>query len=235
MPGIEHVLFNPFLKATAGSALRAAALGMFTDDVLSAHSSEPAIAALYNEYHPVWKAYSDCYNGRFYALGMGKSKTQSLQEAVAGLSDDIKEWGLAIERVHRRDTPGYQKLLPNGRRAFRQGRMSTRIAAVGSLVLALQDNEPLLAALLPVVQEKATLLADLRLAAEGAQSAKNGKRLALKTLRLDLCRALYSVLGGLIHLYPDNPERVSNFFDVATMHRRRHRKKSDTATDEAAA
>lgn len=52
MPGLEHVLTNPFLAATKISASRAMALGDFTDNALKGAGNPPEIAALYEAYHP---------------------------------------------------------------------------------------------------------------------------------------------------------------------------------------
>lgn len=223
MPGIEHFLINPFLQATKRSAGRTATLGRYTDAALYEASDNPDVAVLYNKYHPVWEAFQVLHSDRGAVQGKSVGKTDGLNKALARLSDDIKDWAFAIETVYRRGTPGYIKLLPRGRAPFRDGKTVTRIAAVHALSLALQD-EPALATLRVTVEDAYAELDNIINAAEGAKSSKGVTRDQLERARVQLCEALYAVLGGVIHLYPNNERRVKHFFDIATMHRHRHRK-----------
>lgn len=237
MPGILHFLVNPFVNATTNSAARASTIGHFTDVALYAESENADIAALYNQYHPVWAAFEAMFGQRVATHGQSVSKAFAMQKALRKMSDDVKEWAFAVEAVHRRNTPPYLKFFPRGRSPFRDGRMETRIAAVGALALALQD-EPLLASLHATVQQAYADLDDLATKASGGRSSRKKSNNELETARLQLCEALYAVLGGLIRIYPNNPDRVKHFFDVRTMHRHKHRSahKSDVpAKDELVA
>lgn len=223
MPGIEHILTNPFLNATKGSCERAFILGTFTDGALRRPGVEPEIAALYDAYHPVFADFKERFLTRTSRRGEGKSKTFAQRVLLQELSGHIKDWGLRIEMVHRRDTPAYLTFLPRGRKPFRSGKIDSRASAVLSLSLSLQ-TEPALSDLRLKVEAFYAQLAAAISGAEGAKSLKGASRHELEEARIALCHALYAVLGGLIRLYPDQPDRAKAYFDIATLHRHRHRK-----------
>lgn len=223
MPGIEHILINPFLAATKRSVRRANALGAYTNAALSAATADPAIAALYAAYKPVWMAWETLFVDKSLKQDKQAGSTAGQKNLFRKLSQDIKEWGLSIENVHRKGTQGYIRLLPNGRRPFRNGQTEQRLTAVSVLASALAD-EPSLAALHATVVAVLASLEAAKGRAEGNKSLRKGAAITLEQARVDLCVALYGALCGLLHLHARNPHLVRAFFDIATLHRHRHRK-----------
>ncbi len=224
------MLVNPFVSTTKRAGGRAATLGRYTDSALSAPGNPAEIAALYAAYHPVWEVFKNAYYERSSKGGEQVGKVAGMKEQLRALSDNIKEWALAIEQVHRKGTPGYVTLLPQGRHPFRNGSKTERIATVDALVLSLAE-QPELSALHTEVAAFAMQLKTFNADAEGKKGGRRSSSVSLERARLALCSALYAVLGGLINLYPDEPHRVSLYFDIATMHRHRHRKgKSEEAS-----
>jgi hypothetical protein len=231
MPGIEHILTNPFLNATKRSLSRARVLGSYTDAGLGRPGAPPEIVALYNTYHPVFENFKALFLARDSQTGHHISKTFAQTLLLEELSERIKEWGFQIEYVHRRDSPEYQTFFPQGRRPFRHGKIEMRASAVSQLALALQ-GKPEFSALLAEVQAFSEQLQAAIAGAIAAQSIKSTSSKELERGRIELCNALYAVLGGLIHLYPDRPHKVSAYFDTATMHRHRTRGKGEEGRTE---
>jgi hypothetical protein len=223
MPGIEHILINPFLNATKRSPAKALTLGSFTDARLGGDGKPPEIVALYNVYHPVFEQFKALMLARNSRRSEGISLTAAQQILIDDLSRRIKDWALRIEYVHRRETPEYLAFLPRGRRPFRHGKIEARRAAVSSLAKSLQGKAAF-SALHAEVQAFANELEAAIGGAAGAQSLKGTSSKELENGRIELCHALFAVLGALINMYPDKPEKAKTYFDIATMHRHRSRK-----------
>ncbi len=235
MPGIEHILVNPFLRVTRGSARLTAALGTYTDNVLAAPGQPAGVAALYAAYHPVWAGFKVVHYDGKSGRGVQAGRVLELSQALRTLSDHhIKEWALAIEIAYRKGTPDYEVLLPRGRKPFRNGSKSERISAVSVLAQNLAGR-PALAGLLAEVSAFAAQLKALDTTAGGTLNHVKLNSTALKEAQLALCHALYAVLGGLINIYPDSPGSVAAYFDVVAMHRHRHRKPAAYVEAEAPA
>lgn len=222
MPGIDHLLINPFLNITKRSPKRAHALGLFTDNALGLAGQPAEIVALYNAYHPVFEAFHALYIGRGSSGADRHGRTLAQGLLLDELSERIKEWAFQVENVHRRDTPEYQTYLPQGRRPFRHGKIEDRATAVRVLARELA-GKPAFSALYADVQAFSDQFEAAIGGAVGGETIEKTKSQELEIGRIALCHALYAVLGGLINLYPDNPHRVTTYFDIATMHRHRHR------------
>lgn len=230
MPGIQHMLVNPFLQATRRSTSRALTIGTFTDAALSAPGKPAGIVAIYDAYHPAFDAYFTAAGKRSATSGQKVGSVYGFQERMASLSKHIKKWGHTIEGVHSKGTAEYEVFFPRGRKAFRNGSRTARMAALASLANALAADPALSALHTEVAAFKADLEAAL-LATEGKKGLARGSSVQLERARIALCEALYAALGALIALYPDRPQVVADYFDTATMHRKFHRKRKGQAAE----
>jgi hypothetical protein len=210
----SFILTNPFLAAMQRSYVGAVAIAGHTAGILLAQKINPDINPLHVFFDPINDALATAYASRISAAGLQKGKTASLNSLIDELrSERIGEWDIQIQIVHRKDTPRYTELLPEGRAPFQKGRQAERIAEVE----ALADRMGAEAALATLKTEVLAFHQSLTLAEntqEGAKGATEGSSSAMEAAVQAAAVGLFSVYGGLVQLFAEEPERIGDYFNM---------------------
>lgn len=202
-------LRNPFEYATRDSYLRAAIIGTFTEAALK---SDPSLSALFNYYFPFVDKFNTLYNTWQQQAGSQKSNTKSLGDVLALATANINEWDYQVQGTFRRGTAEYDAIFPKGHAPFQQGGQQSRIDAFGTLILAL--NQAGLATVEALVKNYYHDLKVANSTQKGAIVQTGQKSKDLDTARVEMCDALYYVLGGLMQKFSKTPDVVGKYFKL---------------------
>lgn len=211
---------NIFLSVTANSFLKTLRMSTWHMNALTAHSSDPTVAAMIAVYTPIHAAFVAAYNAWTTSKGTHESGTQSLGDLLTTLSSTkIRTWDIAIQVVYAQTSSQYTGLLPNRRAPFQSGSQQERITAVRNLNTALTGIVPLAATKTDV----AAFLSSL----DGAVTTQQGELSTTDTLsdnvdaaRIAVCNFQYQNLGGLMKLNYLNPDAIVPFFDLEDIRNR---------------
>ncbi len=203
-------LRNPFEYATRTSYIRASIIGTFTDGALH---SNPTLATLYTYYHPIADRYNNLYAAWRAQAGMQKGKTLSLTALLADSTRRINDWEYAVMGTYRKDTPEFRSLFPDGHGPFQNGSQQSRLAAFYALAMNLHTLG--LATIETQVMTYYAALKTANDAQKGAIVQTGQKSDDLEAARIDLCNALYYVLGGLMQVFSKTPDTIASYFKLS--------------------
>lgn len=204
---------NPFTIATKGSYAKANQIAFDLMTSLEAASTDPDILSMYNYYQPLYAIFESAYTNWHAKEGFKLSATQELQRLLKGITPELNDWDYDIRGVYKKETEGYIKLMNGGHKPFLQGGSLFRVMRVRQLADALL-SEPALAATQAAVDAYATQLETARANKDENKSAFNILSSQVEQERLNICTAMYKIMGKLIDKYADMPERVALFFDL---------------------
>lgn len=206
---------NVFLNATTGSYIRASIIGTYTDAALHANA---ALSELYEFYHPIADHYNQQYAIWRMQAGAQSGKTLGLKDLLAEATGRINDWEYRVRGHFQKGTPEFKAIFPNGHVIYQQGAQQSRIEAFEALALSLQEAH------LTELQEEVTAYHAALVAANDDQKGAIGqtgqKSEDLEAARIDLCDALFYVLGGLMQHFYRTPEALGNYFKLSLIQRR---------------
>ena len=210
-------LINPFLKALF-SYLMGVRASILHDAALFSGIADPEINTLYLAYHPVHTAYVEAYDNWFAHGGTQKSDTLSLTQLLS-LSKGAKSkaWEAAVTLIYAPGSVEYIAVLPKGRKPFRAGKQTAKIAAVAAFSIALADY-PLLAAIKTDVDAFLVQLNDANTKQKGSKTTTKSMSSAMEKAFNDMCDAQYGDLGFLIWKFRKTPLLVKKYFDMPLLH-----------------
>ena len=203
---------NPFESATSNSYIRAFMIGNFTESVLLARSaSATEIAALEIYFKPYWAAYKGVYDSWRGQSGAQKMASSSLAQVLDDGPEHLDSWSATLMVAGiRPGMPQFLRVFPQGRSPFYRGHQDSRIEAYQSLEAAFTDiGQPALAL---EANDFYIKLHDANVFQEGAKGNTSSDSNATENGRIDLCNALYYVLGGLMQYYNTNRDAISSYF-----------------------
>jgi len=211
-------LVNPFLRAIF-SYLLGVRVSQLHDAALNAASADPDIAALYQKYHPIHKAYVAAHDDWWAQGGTQKSETLNLKQLLKLCQGSkSKFWESSVSIVYAPGTVEYTAVLPNKRKPFRARKQSAQISAVEAFSIALAAY-PLLAAVKTDVDAFITLINAANTTQKGSKTTTKSKSTAMETAFVNMCEAQYSNLGALIAKYYKTPLVIKQYFDMPVLHR----------------
>jgi len=205
---------NQFDNCTENSRKRMLLISTDHDSKLNAQTSDPDIEVLYNHFHPKHLSFVAKYTEWMTSKAAYNGSTQMIKSIFNQLtSDKIELWDIQIQIVFRQKTPEYIALLPNGRGPFQKKSYEQRILALKSLSANI-GNEERLAAVKSDIIEFTTKIEDSRNEQQGKEGLIAKLSDELEQQRIKCAKGMYYNLGGLMQKYVDNPELISNFYEL---------------------
>lgn len=209
-------LINPFLVATENNYKKMTELSTYTYNALG---TVPTLAEVKAFLQASYLDYLEKYDKWKNSGGERKTTTMSLGILVDDLPRQAKDWNFEIQHFAKEGTAEYKTYFPNGRTPYSRGTHEEKIRTVSQLVDALGKRTPVP----PVKDTINDYLTDLNAAfaaQQGKGSAVTQSSDAVELARIAVGTALYSVLGQLIAIYPENPKQIEAFIDTESLRRR---------------
>jgi hypothetical protein len=205
-------LINTFLSVTEGSYRLCKKIGDYSVNALQAQAADPFFQGLLAQLQPQVTAFNTLYASWKQQLGAQKGKTSALNIELKTLQGEkIGKWDILIQVVYPQNSPQYMGILPNRRKPFQQGSQEDRIAAVAALSGALTGIQQLNGVKSDVDGFLATLTNAFNLQKQNL-STTDVDSTALDAARVEVCVALYGILGLLMHHFRTHPEDADNYF-----------------------
>lgn len=212
-----HYLVNSFQAATKENYKRADVVGLFTNNVLNGvPPGEADLVALKTYFQPKYAIYKATYEAWKALGGTEKGLTQSLKNVEELINEDVNDWEYTIMGTHKKGSPGYMTLFPNGISGLKRGTRGERITALNNFSTQLTQ----VGGLAPVkaeVDARITQLQGANMAQDETQGEQTTDSSAVEAARIVLCKNLYYVLGGLMMHYADTPDAIAGYFDLETL------------------
>ena len=184
---------------------------------LKASIADLFILALFNVYEVVHLNYISKYTAWKTQKGQQLSDTIALTNLLALLrKTTVNAWDAAIQVVYAKGSDRYNALFPNGHRPFQVGTQEERIAAIGSLSLAI-GADAALTAVKTAVDDFFTLITTALNKQKASIKATGVKSNELETARVAMCEAKYNDLGALMQHFITNKILIGQFFDLTTI------------------
>lgn len=237
---------NQFLNGTSKSNYAA---NTFFRDALSRLSAyavlNSIIKMLYDRTLPLYEAWEQNYLAWIGSKGTYAGKTDEWES----IADELRKtkyqtWRAAIITAGiLPDSPIFKMLLPNGSKYFQGGRYERRTAEVKTFLDQLgalnQSNfNPfqwtVMEALKADVQAFYDRMFAIRNAQQEVEKSHDDAPIELENARIALCVMLYRNLGILIDTYPEEPERVNNFYEWNLLKSKSKRKSSSDSLSNTA-
>jgi len=203
---------NPFVRPTKYSLQKLFAIVVDHASKLKHGIANPEIDMLFQRFEPISTLFTTHYRNWKVSVDFGRAATKELDELLEELvSLEVEDWDIRIRSVFPRSHKNYESLMGTGRKVFTKGGKELRINAVVALADKLATF-PALSGLYLDVNTVATLLKEKR--DEQIQHLKNRRDSleALREMRKTVWTYLFQSLAYLTFLYPESPQRVTDFF-----------------------
>jgi hypothetical protein len=209
-------LINPFLVATENNYKKMTDLSTFTYNALG---TVPSLAAVKTFLHASYVDYLAKYDTWKNNAGERKTSTLSLGVLIDDLPRQAKDWDFEIQHFAREGTAEYKTYFPNGRTPYSRGTQEEKIRTVKQLLDELAKRTPVP----PIKDTVNDYYTDLNAAFVGRQgkgSTVTQSSDAVELARVAVGVALYSVMGQLMAIYPENPTQIEAFIDTEALRRK---------------
>jgi len=213
-----------FANATRTSYSKANKLSHYHHAALrKAIETYPSLQVLYDRYHPLHEVFSKKYNKLSSAGGVQKGEGVNVKQQLKLAMDKLEDWDIQIQVIHRKNTPRYKELFPQGHKPFRRGGLDSRISSFDILSRSIGD-EAALAVLKAEVDASYQLLELARKAKDGAKGNKKSGSGNLKTAKRDIMDMQYRNAAWIADNFFSTREGMCNMlFDLQTLRDKRQR------------
>ncbi len=210
-------LINQILVATFNNYRKAVRISIYHDSALYAEITDPYVASLYNDYHPLHLALVAAYDKWLAQQGAKQGETLSLNQLLRLLSGSkIKAWDIAIQTVYSNETADYKKLLPKNRIPFQKGSQSDRISYVKALSNAI-GTDASLATVKADIDLFYTLLSEALTDQKGSKETTTNYSELVEAARVAMAQRQYYNLGGFMQKHFTNPEVIAKYYDLVAI------------------
>ena len=208
---------NVFLNQTTGSHKKA--LILFEDcfsKFSQALQQDPNLAPIHALFKPAYLDYKDAYAEKDKVQNYYSAYTGTFEAKLDEIGKKIRYWEAAVRVVFVEDSPEEKMLFPHKRSPFLASTYENRISAVFTLERSLADFPQLAATHLDVSR----FYQDLSTARQKQQEYEglnDQKSRDLEAKRLAACQALHGAMGYLIYYYHQDPNKITDFFDLSLL------------------
>ncbi len=205
---------NPFISCTKRNNRKMDAISTDLDAKLLAKSSDPLFTPIYNAYHPVYQTFHKSYVDYKTAISEWHGSTAVIEGFWKEVSSKlIDKWDTSVKGVYEKGSDPHKALFPKGHEIFRVGPYQERISNIESFK-SLLDADPAMAA-------TATLVGSFLTDYGAAYQVHAANKLKVKDLSDEVkinnkacATAMFKVLGSLIVMFAETPEKIENYFLV---------------------
>jgi len=203
---------NPFVRVAKYSFERLYAIVVDHESKLAQRSNDPQLSALYQRFLSISTTFKAAYVAWQSALDFQVVKTAQLDTLLSSLlKRELFIWDAQIQVDVPIFSEEYRALMRGGRSFYHNAKKDIRISGVRRLAENLKEY-PNLASLQADVEAFAVSLENLRDEQKRRVEITRTALQTLRELRDDACTMLFRNLAMLLDLYPNNPQRVTNFF-----------------------
>jgi hypothetical protein len=203
---------NPLISCTKRNNRKMDAISTDLDAKLFSKSADPLFTPIYNAYHPVYQTFHKSYVDYKTAISEWHGSTAVIEGFWKDVSSKlIDKWDTSVKGVYEKGSDKHKLLFPKGHEIFRVGPYQERISNIESFQ-SLLATDPTLAASATMVQTFLTEYA-------AAFNVHTANKLKVKDLSDELkvnnkaCAvAMFKVLGSLIVMFAETPEKIENYF-----------------------
>ncbi len=208
---------NVFLNQTAGSQKKALTLFEDTFSKLSAGANadrtlQPIVASFQTSY----ENYQDLTAQKNKAQNFYEGHTRRFENELETIGLELRRWEGAVRAVYVEDSAEERMIFPNKRSPFLAGSYESRLNAIKTLALSLEDFAPLT----QVQADVKSFYTGIALTRKKQQEHEGtNDRLSgdLETQRVATCWVLYGILGQLMHRFQHQSDRICDFFDLSLL------------------
>jgi hypothetical protein len=205
---------NPLISCTKRNNRKMDAISTDLDVKLLAKSADPVFTPIYNAYHPVYNTFHKSYVDYKTAISEMHGSTLVIEALWKEVSSKlIDKWDTSVKGVYEKGSDKHKALFSKGHEIFRTGPYQERTSNIESFK-SLLSADPALAA-------TATLVGNFLTDYTAAYQLHTANKLKVKDLSDEVkinnkaCAvAMFKVLGSLIMMFADTPEKIENYFLV---------------------
>ncbi len=212
-------LCNPFIACSENSNPAMRKAGNYTVNALHRYPLDTFLSDRYAILFPLNKAFCDKFtesNAQQAAKLSGTASFKTLRKDLSGKK--ARKWDNTLQITYDKDSDKYLSFFPHNRIPFQSGTNLSRIDAVSTLALALEEETiPALVTLKTEVSAFDLLLKAAFAISDGDVSDKGNISDDLEDARIALGVEMYSTLGLMMDRYKTSTEKITNFFDLETI------------------
>ncbi len=208
---------NVFLNQTAGSQKKALILFEDTFSKLSAGAqSDRNLAAMYASFRPAYESYQELMAQKNKVQNFYEGHTNRFETQLESIALEVRRWEGAVRAVYVEDSAEERMIFPNKRSPFLGGNYESRLNAIKTLAMSLEDFAPLAQTQLEVKNFYDTI-AQTRKKQQEYEGLNYQLSSDLEAQRQATCWVLYGILGQLMHHFQHQSDRICDFFDLSLL------------------
>ena len=208
---------NVFLNQTYGSQKKALILFEDTFSKLAAGAqTDRNLFVIHASFRPAYEAYQDLAAKKNKAQNFYEGHTTRLETQLENIGLELRRWEGAVRAVYVEDSAEERMIFPNKRSPFLAGSYESRLNAIKTLAMSLEDF-PALAQVQTDVKNFYDNIALIRQKQQEYEGLNAQLSSALEAQRQATCWVLYGVVGQLMHHFQNQSDRICDFFDLSLL------------------
>ncbi len=210
---------DQFVQVTRDSVKRSIILSTFHNNALFTLSTKyPLLLTLYNRYHPLHLALIQSNNQRTSSGSLQQGdRLTVMQDYAAAKLLLTEEWMPVILGLHKKTSPRYLAIFPDGLKDFNRGGIDDKIEAFDVLSKNIGD-EPALASIKALVDSTYASLLVVRNTQSSAKTTSSDDSTTLEDARLAAMSMQYRNMAFIVdNFYETREAMCALIFDLVTL------------------